>query len=86
MEHRQDGDQHIGIVLNAVQVKVVLVIVVGTFVVVQVGLELRLHAGIGRLRRKHFLVLGRVGSRTHRTRPSVSNRHQGGRTGLHHKE
>ena len=72
--------------LNAVQVKVVLVIVVGAFVAVQVVLELRLHSHISRLRRQHFLVLGRVGSCAHRARPGVAKRHQGGRTGLHHKE
>ena len=86
MEHRQDRDQHIGIVLNAVQVEVILVIVMGAFVAVQVVLELRLHAAVGRLRRQHFLVLGWVSSRAHRARPGVAKRHQGGRTGLHHKE
>ena len=86
MEHRQNGDQHIGIVLNAVQVEVVLVIVVGAFVAVQVVLELRLHTAVSSLRRQHFLVLGWVGSRAHRARPGVAKRHQGGRTGLHHKE
>ena len=31
-------------------------------------------------------MLGWVGSRAHRARPGVAKRHQGGRTGLHHKE
>ena len=86
MEHRQNGDQHIGIVLDFIQVKMVLVIVVGAFVAVQIVLQLGLHAGIGSLRRQHFLVLGRVGGRSHCACPGVAKRHQRGRAGLHHKE
>ena len=38
MECRQNGDQHIGVMLDAVKVKVVLVIVMGGLVVVQICL------------------------------------------------
>lgn len=57
VEHREDGDEHIGIVLNGVQVKVVLVIIVGAFVGVQVVLQLRLHICIGGLGPQNILVL-----------------------------
>ena len=50
VEHREDGDEHIGIVLNGVQVKVVLVIIVGAFVGIKVGLQFSLQPGISRLR------------------------------------
>ena len=57
MERRQDGNEHIGVVLDLVQVKVVLVIAVGCGVIVQVVLQLRLHTGVGRLRRQNILIL-----------------------------
>ena len=79
-------DRHIGIVLNAVQVEVVFVIVVGAFVAVQVVLELRLHAAVCRLRRQDLPVLRWVGGSAHGPRAGISQHYQGGRTGLHHKE
>ena len=57
VEHREDGDEHIGIVFDPVQVKMVFVIVVGAFVGVQVVLQLRLHIHIGGLSTQDVLIL-----------------------------
>ena len=86
MEHTEDRDQHIGIVLDLVQVKMVFVIAVGGGIGVQVVLQLGLHAGIGRLRRQDLPVLRGVGGSAHGPRAGISQHHQGRRTGLHHKE
>ena len=57
VEHRENGDEHIGIVFDPVQVKMVFVIVVGAFVGVQVVLQLRLHIHIGGLSTQDVLIL-----------------------------
>ena len=57
VKHREDGDEHIGIVFDPVQVKMVFVIVVGAFVGVQVVLQLRLHIYIGGLSPQDVLIL-----------------------------
>ena len=50
MERRQQGNKHIGIVFNLVQIEVVLVIIVGAFVGIKVDLQFCLQPGISRLR------------------------------------
>ena len=76
MESREDGDQHIGVMLNIIQIKVILVIVMVTFIVIQIALQLLLHPAILRLRAQHRIVLTeirgsdnrRAGRSEHRTR------------------
>ena len=63
MERRQDGQQHIRVMLDLVQVKVIFVIVVGGLVGVQVFLKLRLHPAIGGLGPGQVRVLGEIGGR-----------------------
>ena len=57
----EDGDKHIGVVPDLVQVEVVFVVGMGAFVGVQVVLQIRLHPGIGGLRAQHSLVGGGIG-------------------------
>ena len=76
MESRENGDQHIGVMLNIVQIKVILVIVMVTFIVIQIALQLLLHPAILRLRAQHRVILAeirgsdnrRAGRSKHRTR------------------
>ena len=76
MESREDGDQHIGVMLNIVQIEVILVIVMVTFIVIQIALQLLLHPAILRLRAQHRVILAeirgsdnrRAGRGEHRTR------------------
>ena len=63
MERRQNGDQHIGVMLDAVKVKVVFVIVMGGLVVVQIRLQLSFQCSVGILGGQHIAVLGKVGGR-----------------------
>ena len=49
VKRRQDGQQHIGVMLDLVQVKVIFVVVVGGLVGVQIFLQLRLHLAVGGL-------------------------------------
>ena len=55
------GDQHIGVMLDLVQVEMVLVIVVGAFVGIKIALQLRLHAAVGGFRRQHIRILQGIG-------------------------
>ena len=76
VERRENGDQHIGVMLNIVQIEVILVIVMGAFIVVQIALQLLLHSAILRLRAQHRVILAeirgsndrRAGRSKHRTR------------------
>ena len=61
MEGGQDGQQHIGVMLDLIQVKVILVIVVGALVGVQVFLQLRLHFTVGGLGPCQVRVLREIG-------------------------
>ena len=83
MERGEDGQQHIGIVLYAVQIKMVLVIVVGGLVGVEVGLHLGLQPRIGGLGPQQVSVLRRIGGRRHAPGHTVADGRQRGRTGLH---
>ena len=76
MESRENGDQHIGVMLNIIQIKVILVIVMVTFIVIQIALQLLLHPAILRFRAQHRVILAeirgsdnrRAGRGEHRTR------------------
>ena len=76
MESRENGDQHIGVMLNIVQIEVILVVVMGAFVGVEIALQLLLHLAILRLRAEHRVILAeirgsdnrRAGRGEHRTR------------------
>ena len=76
MESRENGDQHIGVMLNIVQIEVVFIVVVSAFVGVEIALQLLLHSAIPRLRAEHRVILAeirgsdnrRAGRGEHRTR------------------
>ena len=55
------GDQHIGVMLDVVQIKMVLIVVVGAFVGVKILLQFRFHGAILRLCRQHIRVLAGIG-------------------------
>ena len=61
MESREDGDQHIGVMLNIVQIEVVFIVVVSAFVGVKIALQLLLHPAILRLRAEHRVILAEIG-------------------------
>ena len=60
MERRQDGQQHIGIVLDLVQIVVILVIVVGLLIGVQIPPQLVLFGAVGGLRRQQVGILREI--------------------------
>ena len=76
MESRENGDQHIGVMLNIVQIEVVFIVVVSAFVGVEIALQLLLHLAILRFRTEHRVILAeirgsdnrRAGRGEHRTR------------------
>ena len=80
MESRENGDQHIGVMLNIVQIEVILVVAVSAFVGVEIALQLLLHPAILRLRAQHRVILTeirgsdnrRAGRGEHRTRADTS--------------
>ena len=57
----ENGDQHIGVMDDFIQIKVILVIVVGCLVVIQVVLQLCLHLRVGGLGPQHILIAGGIG-------------------------
>ena len=63
VESRENGDQHIGVVLNLIQIEMVFVVVVGAFVGVEIALQLLLHPAILRLRAEHRVILAEIGGR-----------------------
>ena len=66
MESREDGDQHIGVMLNIVQIEVILVIVMVTFKVIQIALQLLLHLAILRFCAQHRIILAEIGGSDNR--------------------
>ena len=59
---REQGQQHIGVVADFVQVEVVFVIIMGAGVIIQIPLQFLLFCGIGCLRIQQRTVAGRVGA------------------------
>ena len=66
MESRENGDQHIGVMLNIIQIEVILVVVMGAFVCVEIALQLLLHLAILRLRGQHRVILAEIRGRNNR--------------------
>ena len=60
VERGDHGDQHIGVVLNVIEVKMVFVVIVGGLIAVEVVLQFSLQLTIGGLGPQHIRVLGRV--------------------------
>ena len=60
VESRENGDQHIGVMLNIVQIEVLFMIVVSAFVGVEIALQLLLHPAILRLRNEHRVILAEI--------------------------
>ena len=86
MERREHGDQHIGVVLNVIEVKMVFVIIVGGFIGVEVLLQLSLQCTIGGLGPQHIPILGRIGAGGYRTHKTVANRRHRRNAGLEGKD
>ena len=79
MEGRQNGDQHIGVMLDLVQVEIVFVISgVQGLIIVQLILKLRLHSKVGRLRCQHIGIFGEVGGSEHTADPAARHHGTGG--------
>jgi len=66
VESRENGDQHIGVMLNIVQIEVILVVAVSAFVGVEIALQLLLHLAILRLRAEHRVILAEIRGRNDR--------------------
>ena len=62
MERGDHGNQHIRIVFNGVEVKMVFVIIVGAGVGVEVALQLVLQSAVGGLDSQHIRVLRLIGA------------------------
>ena len=60
MESRENGDQHIGVMLNIVQIEVVFIIVVSAFVGVEIALQILLHLAILRFCAQHRVILAEI--------------------------
>ena len=61
MERRENGDQHIRVMLDLVQIKTVFVISgVQSFIVIQFILKFLLQFTVGRLRSQHIRILGEI--------------------------
>ena len=76
VKSRENGDQHIGVMLNIIQIEVILVIVMSAFIGIEIALQLLLHPAILRLCAQHRVILTeirgsdnrRAGRGEHRTR------------------
>ena len=77
MQRGQNRDQHIGVMLDFVQIKIVLVIVVGGLVGVEIPLQLLFQLGVGFFCTQHILVLGKVRGCRH-AGPSSARHHRAG--------
>ena len=66
MESRENGDQHIGVMLNIVQIEVVFIVVVSAFVGVEIALQLLLHLAILRFCAQHRIILAEIGGSDNR--------------------
>ena len=66
LERRERRDQHIRVMPDLVKVKVILVIIVRRFVIIEFTLQLRFHRAVLRFGGKHIAVLAGVGRNTER--------------------
>ena len=66
MESRENGDQHIRVMLNIVQIEVVFIVVVSAFVGVEIVLQLLLHLAILRFCAQHRIILAEIGGSDNR--------------------
>ena len=75
MQRGQNRDQHIGVMLDFVQIKMVFIVVVGGLVGVEIPLQLLFQLGVGFFCTQHILVLGKI--RRCRHAGSSGARHHG---------
>ena len=66
MESRENGDQHIRVMLNIVQIEVVFIVVVSAFVGLEIALQLLLHLAILRFCAQHRIILAEIGGSDNR--------------------
>ena len=77
---RENGDQHIGVVADCIQVKMILVVIMVLLKPVQLLLQGSLHLAVGFLRTQHGIVLGGIAAGC-QTGTQALNHHG---TGGHH--
>ena len=61
VERRKDGQQHIRVMLNVIQIVVILVIVMGLLIGIQILPQLVLQGTVGGLRAQQVRILGEIG-------------------------
>ena len=66
MESRENGDQHIRVMLNIIQIEVIFIVVVSAFVGVEIALQLLLHLAILRFCAQHCIILAEIGGSDNR--------------------
>ena len=72
------GYQHIRVVLDLIQIKVVFVVIVGVLVIIQIGSQVCLHAAVRSLRAEHIGVIAGIGRYGHHARPALCQHRAGG--------
>lgn len=77
MERRQNGQQHIGIVFDLVQIEMVFVIIVGLLIGVQILPQFILHRAVGGLCRQQVRILREIGGRDNVGHASAEDRGTG---------
>ena len=89
-ERRQHGNQHIGVMFDLIQVKMVFVVIMGAFVIVQILLKLCLKRQILRLRRQHICISAGIGGQhaggCERTHHHGTAGHHSGNKQKHHSD
>ncbi len=75
MQSRNHRQQHIGVMLNFVQIVVILVVAVGTFIGVEIILQLGLQRTIGGLGCPHIPVLGGISAGGNGSNRAIAQRH-----------
>ena len=80
MQRRDNGNEYIGVMLNGVQIKVVLIVVMGAFVGVEVALKLCFHRAILRFRAQHIGILRWIGAGRDPGADAIHQHRAGGQT------
>ena len=84
LERRERRDQHIRVMPDLVKVKMIFVVIVRRFVIVQLALQLRFHRAVLRFGGKHIAVLAGVGRNAER-RHAALDQHRAGRSDIQKK-
>ena len=85
LERCERGDQHIRVMPDLIKIKVILVVIMRRFVVVQLALQLCLHRAVLRFGSKHIAVLAGIGRYAER-RYAALDQHRAGRSDVQKKQ